>query len=178
MWLLAAFFLLLFTGLAIFWPYLRPQAALDSGTDLDPRLAELYDQRDMLYRAIRDARLDMETGKLSAADFEQHEAGLKRQAADVLRSIDEVEGELLSPQLDAKMEAEIAAVRTARGSDDGADYNAAIEASIAAARRSGKNGAAVAPAGASSDRFCGHCGGPLQVGNRFCGKCGQAVRAS
>ncbi len=178
MWLLAAFFLILATGLAVFWPYLRPQVALDSGTDVDPRLTELYAQRDKLYRAVRDARLDLETGKLSGADFEQHEAGLKLQAAEVLRSIDEVESELLSPQLDAQMEAEIAAARTARGADDDAEHNAAIEASIAAARRSGKNGAAVAPAGAGVDRFCGHCGGPLQVGNRFCGKCGQAVRAS
>lgn len=206
MWLLAAVILIFVTGLAIFWPYLRPQALASPGSTVtvDPRLTDLYDQRDMLYRAVRDARLDLETGKLSEADFEQHEAGLKQQAADVLRSIDQVEQELFSPQLDAQLEAEISAVRgassvgTPRGADD-----MALEASIAAARRSNR-GSATPPAtsqaaqgngqmaqgnghgrpvtsasiGATADRYCGHCGGPLQVGDRFCGKCGQAVRAS
>lgn len=171
MWLIVVFVLILLTGAVIFWPYLRPQVVLSPAVDVDPRLIDLYAQRDKLYQAVRDARLDLQTGKLSAADFEQHEAGLKHQAAEVLRAIDEVEGELASPQLDAQLEAEIASARTDRGSDD-----QMIEASIAAARRSNQAGAA-APAVAGADRFCGHCGGPLQVGDRFCGKCGRAVSA-
>lgn len=171
MWLVAAFVLILLTGLAILWPYLRPLPAFGPATEIDPRLAELYAQRDMLYRAVRDARLDMATGKLSAADFEQHEARLKQQAADVLRTIDQVEGELVSPLVDARLEAEIAAARNVRSADD-----QALEASIAAARRP-KQGGGATPTGVVGDRFCGHCGNPLQVGDRFCGKCGQAVRA-
>lgn len=171
MWLIAALALILLTGLAIFWPYLRPQLTLDLAADVDPRLLTLYAHRDKLYQAVRDARLDLETGKLSAADFEQHEAGLKRQAAEVLRAIDQVEGELFSPQLDAQLETEIAAARAARD-----DHDQALEASIAAARRGKRTGVA-APLAAGADRFCGHCGGPLVVGDRFCGRCGQAVRA-
>jgi len=173
MWLIAALVLMLLTGLVIFWPYLRPQVALGPAVDLDPRLVDLYAQRDKLYQAVRDARLDLETGKLTAGDFEQHEAGLKQRAAEVLRAIDQVEGDLLSSQLDARLEAEIAAARSARGSDDHS-----LEASIAAARRSRQGGGVLAPAVAGADRFCGHCGNPLQMGDRFCGKCGQAVRAA
>jgi hypothetical protein len=172
MWLIAAFFLILLSGMAILWPYWRPQVALGPTADVDPRLVDLYAQRDKLYQAVRDARLDLQTGKLSTVDFEQHEAGLKQRAAEVLRAIDQVEADLLSPQLDASLEAEIAAARLGPGADDHA-----VEASIAAVRRSRQGGVAK-PVAVAADRFCGHCGGPLQVGDRFCGKCGQAVRAA
>ncbi len=176
MWILAALLLIVGVGVFILWPYLRPQPSFaDPVVDIDPRLTELYDQRDFLYGAVRDARLDLETGKLSQEDYDQHEAGLKQQAAVVLRSIDEVEQSLSSPQMDAAMEAEIIAVRRAPdralvGGDDDA-----VEAAIAVARRrNGGNGAA--PAAVRADRFCGHCGGPLKTGDRFCGRCGQALR--
>lgn len=178
MWILAALVLLIVAGLAIFWPYLRPQATAIPRADIDPRLIELYTQRDRLYRSVRDARLDMETGKLSQPDYEQQTAQLKQQAADVLRKIDTVEQDLLSPQMDAQLEAEITAVRG--GADGRASVGDEVEAAIAAARR--RNGGAPVtgsepgPAG-RGDRFCGHCGKPLQVGDRFCGKCGQAIRA-
>lgn len=180
MWILAVLVLLIVAGVAILWPYLRPQSTAIPRADIDPRLIELYTQRDRLYRSVRDARLDMETGKLSQADYEQQTVLLKQQAADVLRKIDTVEQDLLSPQMDAKLEAEIAAMR--ESVDGRASVGDEVEAAIAAARR--RNGGAPAPTPGSDpgapgrgDRFCGHCGGVLQVGDRFCGKCGQAIRA-
>jgi len=180
MWILAAVLLIAGVGVFILWPYLRPRpSSADPVTDIDPRLTELYDQRDFLYAAVRDARLDLETGKLSQEDFEQHEAGLKQQAAVILRSIDEVEQSLSSPQMDAEVEAEISAVRqTAVRPLVSADDDA-VEAAIAVARRR-NGGSAAAPVAATAalrvDRFCGHCGGPLKAGDRFCGRCGQASR--
>jgi len=98
----------------------------------------------------------------------------------ILRSIDEVEQSLSSPQMDAEVEAEISAVRqTAVRPLVSADDDA-VEAAIAVARRR-NGGSAAAPVAATAalrvDRFCGHCGGPLKAGDRFCGRCGQASRA-
>ncbi|MCX7854190.1 MAG: zinc ribbon domain-containing protein [Caldilineales bacterium] len=180
MWIVVALLLLLAAGVVILWPYLRPREALPTAAEavaLDPRLAELYEQREMLYKAIRDARFDLEMGKLSPADYEQQETKLKWQAAAVLRAIDELEQNLFSPQLDARLEAEIAAVRAA-GLTPAEDE--AIERAVQAAR--GRNGGGVRPKApaatgpAVGDRFCGHCGAELRPGDRFCGQCGQAVR--
>ena len=168
MWILAAVLLIAGVGVFILWPYLRPRpSSADPVTDIDPRLTELYDQRDFLYAAVRDARLDLETGKLSQEDFEQHEAGLKQQAAVILRSIDEVEQSLSSPQMDAEVEAEISAVRqTAVRPLVSADDDA-VEAAIAVARRR-NGGSAAAPVAATAalrvDRFCGHRGQASRAG--------------
>ncbi len=176
MWILAALLLIAGAGVFILWPYLRARPVVPGAqVDVDPRLLDLYDQRDMLYGAVRDARLDLETGKLSQDDFEQQDGRLRQQAATVLRSIDDIEQSMASPQLDALVEAEISAareapapVRLAPGADDDA-----VEAAIAGARR--RNGAS-SPA-VRADRYCGHCGGPLKTGDRFCGRCGQATQA-
>lgn len=174
MWILVALLLLLAAGVAILWPYLRPREALlpaaAEAVALDPRLAELYEQREMLYKAIRDARFDLDMGKLSPADYEQQETKLKWQAAAVLRAIDELEQNLFSPQLDARLEAEIAAVRAAAISPA---EDEAIETAVRAVR--GHDGGGVRGA-AVGDRFCGHCGAELRPDDRFCGQCGRAVR--
>ena len=170
MWILAALLLIVLTGLAVFWPYLRPQPQA-IGAETDPRLAELYSRRDMLYQAIRDARFDMEMGKLSAEDYEQQSSQLKQQAADVLRAIDAVEGEIMSPALAAKVEAEVAAARlaAAKAAVGGNGSDEALEATIATARRARPATPVVA------SRFCTQCGSPLTEGDRFCGKCGKVV---
>jgi hypothetical protein len=174
MWIVVALLLLLAAGLVILWPYLRPRPALPTAAEalaLDPRLAELYEQREMLYKAIRDARFDLEMGKLSPADYEQQETKLKWQAAAVLRAIDELEQTLFSPQLDARVEAEIAAVRAAALSPA---EDEAIEQAVQAVRR--RTPKTPTPAGPIvGDRFCGYCGGELRPGDRFCGQCGRAV---
>jgi hypothetical protein len=54
----------------------------------DPRRADLEARKEALYRQIRDAELDREQGKLSAADWARLDAELRRDAIEVLRSID------------------------------------------------------------------------------------------
>src|SRR5512142_172251 len=51
-------------------------------------LAELEAARDAKYREIRDAELDHRTGKLSDADFDAINSGLRAEAVEILRSID------------------------------------------------------------------------------------------
>jgi cytochrome c-type biogenesis protein CcmI len=56
----------------------------------DPERADLEARKEALYRQIRDAELDREQGKLSAADWKRLDAELRREAIAVLKRIDAV----------------------------------------------------------------------------------------
>ncbi|HEY53239.1 MAG TPA: zinc-ribbon domain-containing protein [Caldilineae bacterium] len=160
MWFLIALLLILLAGAVVLWPFLRPQpVGAVPATGEDPRLAELYSQRDMLYQAIRDARFDLQTGKLSQEDYDQQAARLKQNAAAVLRQIDQLETQLVSPKLDAEIEAEVMSAREIPP----------------ALKKSASNGEVKRVTRASTDRFCGRCGASLRPNDVFCGKCGAPV---
>ena len=160
MWFLIAFLLILLAGAAVLWPFLRPQpAGVVPTAGVDPRLADLYSQRDMLYQAVRDAHFDLQTGKLSQEDYDQQSARLKQDAAAVLRQIDQLEVQLASPELDTKIEAEVAAAREMPP----------------ALKKSTSNGEVKRVARAKADRFCGKCGASLRPNDVFCAKCGEPV---
>ena len=52
--------------------------------------AELEAARDAKYREIRDAELDMRTGKLSDADWRSQDRALRAEAVEILRRLDEL----------------------------------------------------------------------------------------
>ncbi len=54
-------------------------------------LAELEAARDAKYREIRDAELDFRTGKLSDADWRALDRGLRAEAMEILRRLDELD---------------------------------------------------------------------------------------
>jgi hypothetical protein len=56
------------------------------------RLAELEARKEAKYREIRDAQNDLRAGKLSAADHQALDRGLRREAVEILAEIDRVEG--------------------------------------------------------------------------------------
>jgi hypothetical protein len=55
------------------------------------RLAELEAARDAKYREIRDAELDLHTGKLSAEDYEAVDRTLRGEAIEILHRLDEAQ---------------------------------------------------------------------------------------
>jgi hypothetical protein len=55
-------------------------------------VGELEAARDAKYREIRDAELDHRTGKLSDADFEAVDRGLRAEAVEILHELDRVRG--------------------------------------------------------------------------------------
>ena len=55
------------------------------------RRAELEAARDAKYREIRDAELDLQTGKLSAEDYEAVDRTLRGEAIDILNRLDDVQ---------------------------------------------------------------------------------------
>jgi hypothetical protein len=52
--------------------------------------AELEAARDAKYREIRDAELDFRTGKLSEEDWRALDRGLRAEAVEILRRLDEL----------------------------------------------------------------------------------------
>jgi type II secretory pathway pseudopilin PulG len=65
------------------------RAGRDEETE-DAERAELEAARDAKYREIRDAELDHRTGKLSAADWRALDRGLRAEAVEILRRLDEL----------------------------------------------------------------------------------------
>jgi hypothetical protein len=55
----------------------------------DAARAELEAARDAKYREIRDAELDFRTGKLSEDDWRALDRGLRGEAVEILRRLDE-----------------------------------------------------------------------------------------
>jgi hypothetical protein len=53
------------------------------------QVAELEAARDAKYREIRDAEMDMRTGKLSDADYEEIDQALRAEAVDILHRLDQ-----------------------------------------------------------------------------------------
>jgi hypothetical protein len=54
-------------------------------------VAELEAARDAKYREIRDAELDVRTGKLSDADYDAIDRTLRSEAVEILHHLDEVQ---------------------------------------------------------------------------------------
>jgi len=55
-------------------------------------LADLEAAKEAKYREIRDAELDWRTGKLSEEDWRALDGGLRAEAVELLRRLDEVRG--------------------------------------------------------------------------------------
>ena len=67
---------------------LRSRQVDDAGESAER--ADLEAARDAKYREIRDAELDYRTGKLSEADWRAVDRGLRAEAVEILRQLDEL----------------------------------------------------------------------------------------
>jgi hypothetical protein len=65
------------------------QSAASAGYERD----ELEAARETKYREIRDAELDLRTGKLSREDYDAIDSGLRAEALELLDRLEAVEGE-------------------------------------------------------------------------------------
>ncbi|HEY80581.1 MAG TPA: zinc ribbon domain-containing protein [Anaerolineae bacterium] len=159
MWLLIAFLLLLAATVAILAPFFRAATSAAPDVDVDPTLLALYNRRDQLYQAIREAKFDLDTGKLSPEDYERHVANLKRQAASVLKAIDRRQAALATAELDAQVEEMVRQERKSRPAFSAQPAMATLSASAGAT-------------GTSAARYCPQCGARVQAKDRFCPACG------
>ena len=81
----------------------RATATADAAAE---RVAELEAARDAKYREIRDAELDHQTGKLSDADYEALDQGLRAEAVEIMHALDEAGGQTAPAPTDPPAAAE------------------------------------------------------------------------
>jgi hypothetical protein len=73
-------------------------------SDAGDVLAELQASRDAKYQEIRDAEMDLRTGKLSDEDFQAIDQTLRAEAIEILRHLDDAEAD---PDADADADEEL-----------------------------------------------------------------------
>ncbi len=156
-WIFIAFFLLLVVAAIILLPLFRPAAPATPDASVDHKLLALYTKRDQLYQAIREAKFDLDTGKLSPEDYDRQVTRLKRQAASVLKAIDKREASMVSPEWDEQIEAQVKSARSGRTMLRPAVVTSAVAATAGRAR------------------YCPQCGARMEADDRFCPACGARV---
>jgi hypothetical protein len=80
---------------ALLYGPLRVQGAAPRDESAD-RIAELEARKEAKYREIRDAQMDMRTGKLSEQDFRILDRQLRAEAMEILRALDEERGHVVA----------------------------------------------------------------------------------
>ena len=88
--LLAIFALLLVVAWIVAAP-LRRGAMVEAASREESDRQDLEAARDAKYREIRDAELDLQTGKLSQEDWRALDRQLRAEAVEILRRLDELE---------------------------------------------------------------------------------------
>ena len=161
MWLLVGLVLIIIAAVVVIVPFFRTNTPPAPDVEVDPKLLALYNRRDQLYQAIREAKFDLDTGKLSPEDYERQVAHLKRQAAKVLKAIDQRQAVLATADLDVEVERMVREMRKERASLTPQPALATAGAGAAAAH----------------PRYCPQCGTRIQPNDRFCPACGARLRA-
>jgi hypothetical protein len=69
---------------------LRAEHGREESDEKATKLAELEAARDAKYHEIRDAELDLRTGKLSDADYEAVDRALRAEAIEIMHALDGV----------------------------------------------------------------------------------------
>lgn len=127
-------------------------------------LDELYAKRDAIYEAIKELELDYQVGKLSEEDYKRFSARLKREAAEILRRIDEYPKR--QAHIRERLEARVQELKAALGGASPARPAPAFATEPAVA----------ATAETAGPKFCTQCGAPLRPTDRFCSQCGAPVQ--
>jgi hypothetical protein len=170
--------LLVLIGLFIARPLLdREAVAVSPEEDLkEHELSTLLAERDRVLTALEELDFDNALGKIPQKDYPGQRERLLIQGAEVLRKLDELDGDISDADIERRIEAAIAERRTI--SDQGeavaegqpitvmADADDVVEVQLAARRRARQD---------KSAGFCPQCGRPVQKSDRFCPKCGKAL---
>jgi len=152
--------------------YSRTAAPL---TEAARRTSPLLAERERILSALQELDFDHVVGKIPEEDYPARRAALVAEGAAVLKALDELEkedgrgkkekGGRRAGELDAALEA---AVSSARRS--GADLETALESAVASTRTTPANGRILSPGS-----YCPQCGKPVQADDKFCARCGHAL---
>lgn len=177
--------LLVLVALFISRPFFERKPAIVGGYDPEQNeqeheLSALLAERDRLLNALQELDFDHALGKIPDEDYPSQRALLLQRGAEVLRQLDTYQNETPSDDVEARIEAVIAARRadaSQKTSSQAVRERVGVAAQVAAPddaietllfnrRRVRQEKAA---------GFCPQCGGPLQKSDRFCPKCGATV---
>lgn len=184
--------LLLLVGMFIARPLVNRESAVRSpeSDQVDHELSSLLAERDRILTALQELDFDHALGKIPEEDYPVQRALLVQQGAEVYRQLDRLEITEAGDDMEARIEAAIAARRrlTAMpGLVQGRGRMPVLEAEGATAVGGGSNLSAaddeleVLLADRRRTRpdksagFCPQCGRPVQKSDRFCPKCGKAL---
>jgi zinc-ribbon domain len=181
--------LLVLVGLFVARPIFERKVTLVNSLEdrYDHELSGLLAERDRILTALQELDFDNTLGKIPEEDYPAQRAGLLQRGADILRKIDEFSAQSPAGDLEARIEAAIAARRgDATSNGDGAGghrkrtgspaveegtglvtlVDDELEARLATRRRERQD---------RSAGFCPQCGRPVQKSDRFCPKCGAVL---
>jgi rubrerythrin len=166
-------------------PFFERKPAVSVGYNLElneqeHELSSLLAERDRLLNALQELDFDHALGKIPDEDYPSQRALLLQRGAEVLRQLDTYQEGASSDDVEARIEAAIAARRADAGRSASpqavrervevvaqvAAPDDAIETMLSDRRRVRHEKAA---------GFCPQCGGPIQKSDRFCPKCGATV---
>jgi hypothetical protein len=171
----------------IFDPRLAPQSLPVDAPEHE--LSHLLAEHDRALNALQELDFDYTLGKIPQDDYPEQRARLLYYGADVLRQLDQLQGQAegAGSSGDQDAQARFEAVAAARRADADLAHGSA---------RNGGNGAGAVPARVAapdddlevmlanrrrvrqekSAGFCPRCGGPLQISDQFCPKCGKPLK--
>jgi hypothetical protein len=140
-------------------------------TNEEHHYSALLAERDRILNALQELEFDHALGKIPDEEYPAQRTSLMRSGAEVLRQIDEYEGDaaedIVEDAVNDRIEAAIVARKTSARLADPDDE---LEALIAQRRRSQKEEQQSKTGG-----FCPQCGNCVQQSDRFCPKCGHQL---
>lgn len=171
--------LLVVIGLFIARPLLDREAIIITPEEdqKEHEISTLLAERDRILTALEELDFDNALGKIPSEDYTIQRARLVKQGAEVLRKLDEFNGDTSDAAIERRIEEAIAERRlTTSGAGEAeviqgsqgfiVDADDEVEVQLAARRRARQD---------KSAGFCPQCGRPVQQSDRFCPKCGYAL---
>ena len=142
-------------------------------TQQETEYSTLLAEYDRILVTLQDLDFNHDLGKIPADEYPTWRQQWMQRGAEVLRQLDEIEGQTGQKHLDSRLEAAIQARRTQTGqmrSIPSATGDDDLEALIASRRRQRQEGGQE-----KSSSFCTQCGAAVRASDRFCPKCGASL---
>jgi hypothetical protein len=130
-------------------------------------VSSLLAERDRVLRALQELEFDYSLGKIPEEDYPSQRQFLLKKGVDVIKTLDEIEGNSSGDDVIQHIESALEENRT-----DGVapkkqiDKDLDIETLIAARKRTKEK---------KPDGFCPKCGKPISKEDKFCSKCGYTL---
>lgn len=156
------FAVLILVAFFISKPFLQGNTSSISAEEVE--YSTLLAERDRIINALQELDFDYNLGKIPEGIYPSQRTSMLEKGAQILKKIDEYQGESELRDIDSRLEDAIDLKRADGGEvGDNTISNDELEEIISnhLRRRQGK-----------TNGFCPQCGTPMQQSDRFCSKCG------